>query len=227
MDRTEETTGPDLASPGAAETSAGRGVGVTPQFPLLLLQTMRDMDRPAEVFEAEDLTVSLPRRLGLSDVVGRQIHRFQEEVRRRRQQSPAEVIDLMKLVVRRPDAEAIFREAGRRIALQAWNERAAAMRGALRWMPRPAARLAALRAAKRLFRRLLGDGKLRLRRKPLEMLITYSLTARADPTGRACAFYSGALEELLQRYTNRGYRVLHEQCAAHGADVCEWTVRVS
>ena len=100
----------------AAPPQRGRDATITPLFPLILLETLRDRDRPEEVLEDEDLTVSLPRRLGLSDVVGVQIRRFQEEVRNKRLQSTPQVIDLMRLVVRRPDAEEIFTEAGRRIA---------------------------------------------------------------------------------------------------------------
>lgn len=49
---------------------------MTPVFPLILLETMRDMDRPEEYLEGEDVAVSMPRRLGLSDVIYTQIHRF-------------------------------------------------------------------------------------------------------------------------------------------------------
>ncbi|MBA4157769.1 MAG: hypothetical protein H0X65_09880 [Gemmatimonadetes bacterium] len=206
---------------------ARRNSRITPVFPLLLLETMRDMDRPEEVLEDEDLTVSLPRRFGLSDVVGRQIHRFQEEVRRRRPQGIAEMEDLIRLVIRRPDAEAIFREAGRRIARHSWQERAAALRRTLRFVPRPIGLFTATRAASRLFRQLVGESRVHIQRRPVEMHIAGSLTARADPSGAACSFYSGALEELLNRYTGRTYQVLHSQCLARGADLCEWTVRVS
>lgn len=223
MVRTEESQ-PGPLRPARA-TSASRGK-ITPVFPLLLLQTMRDMDRPDEVLEDEDLTVSLPRRLGLSDVVGRQIYRLQADVQRGSKLSAAEMEDMIRLVGRRPDAAAIFYEAGRRIAIQHWDERAAATRHTVRWLPRPMALSAAARAARRLLRQLVGDVRIRIQRRPLEVRISPSLTARADPSGTACAFYSGALEELLQRYTRRLYRVLHERCEAHGADTCEWTVRV-
>jgi bacteriochlorophyll 4-vinyl reductase len=224
MSTTEEPT--QTGTP-RRPTRPGAAGGITPVFPLLLLETMRDLDRPDEVLEDEDLTVSLPRRFGLSNVVGQQIHRFQQEVRNRRKQTAEEVEDLIRLVVRRPDAEAIFREAGRRMAIKAWDERTAPTRRALRWMPRPIALVTAVRAARRLFRQLAGNGRVRIQRKPLEMRISPSLTARADPSGTACAFHSGALEELLQRYTSRTYRVLHERCEARGAEHCEWTVRVT
>jgi hypothetical protein len=96
---------------------------VTPLFPLLLLETLRDMDRPDEVLEGEDLSASMPRRLGLSDVVYVQIHRFREEVRRKRLQTAATVEDLIRLVIKRHDADEIFEEAGRRVARRIWEER--------------------------------------------------------------------------------------------------------
>src|SRR5215207_6833047 len=97
----------------ATNAAAGAGATVTPVFPLILLETMRDMDRPEEYLEGEDVAVSMPRRLGLSDVVYTQIHRFREEVKRKRMQTPAVVMDLVRLVIRRPDADEIFEEAGR------------------------------------------------------------------------------------------------------------------
>lgn len=223
MAHSEEALPLHAAAGAPAALAGGR---ITPMFPLLLLQTMRDMDRPAEVLEDEDVTVSLPRRFGLSDVVTRQILRFEEEVRRGRMQSAEDLEALIRLVVRRPDAEAIFREAGHRMALHAWADRATTTRRAVQWMPRPVATLTAVRAVRRLFRQLVGGGRLRVHRRPVELHLAPSLTARADPTGMACAFYSGALEELLTRYTGRVYRVVHERCQTRGAERCEWTVRV-
>lgn len=200
---------------------------MTPVFPLLLLETMRDMDRPEEVLEDEDLAISMPRRLGLSDVVGVQIRRFTEEVRQKRQQGVAQVEDLVKLVIRRPDAEEIFHEAGRRMARRVWSERSAAMRRTITFMPRPLAAIAAYRASRRMFRTLAGGGRLSVGRWPPELRIRGSLTARSDPGGAACAFYAGALLELLETYTGRTYRVVHRACEARGGEECVWTVEVS
>src|SRR5690606_13525364 len=140
----------------------------TPVFPLLLLETMRDMDRPEEVLEDEDLTSSLPRRFGLSDVVLSQIRRFQEEVRQRRMQGVGQVEDLLRLVVRRPDAERIFEEAGRRMARHAWAQRSATARRMVRFLPRPLATQTAARAARRMLRTLTGDSRFAVNRWPAE-----------------------------------------------------------
>lgn len=210
-----------------AGTERARPPSITPVFPLLLLETMRDRDRPEEVLEDEDVSVSLPRRLGLSDVVGVQIRRFQEEVRTNRLQSPPQVIDLMRLVVRRPDAEEIFAEAGRRMARHHWAERSATMRGMLRVMPNPIPRIAAQRAARRMFRLLRGDSHLAVGRWPVDVRLRDALTAQADPSGAACAFYSGAFAEIMELHTGRSYRVRHAECLTRGAEQCQWTIEVA
>ena len=207
-----------------ALTKRTRARSITPLFPLLLLETLRDSDRPEEILEDEDVTISLPRRLGLSDVVMSQIRHFQDEVRARRMQSAASMMDLVRLVVRRPDAEAIFLQAGRRVAQHAWEQRNGLSRGMLRVTPTPLSRMAARRAARRLFKRLVGDGQLSVNRWPVVLTIRNSLTARADPSGSACAFYAGAFAEVMQLHTRKRYRVLHEECIARGAPACLWTV---
>jgi hypothetical protein len=209
---------------------AGRGRAsaprISPVFPLLLLETMRDQDRPDEVLEDEDISTSLPRRLGLSDVVGVQIRRFQEEVRQKRAQTAEQVGDLIRLGVRRPDAEAIFLEAGRRVADHFWMQRSPLMRRTVRLLPRQLALLAANRAGRRMFRQLTG-GKLVLNRWPVELWIHQSISAHADPSGAACSFYGSAFGELLGRYTGRLYRVLHPRCETRHGELCEWTVELA
>ncbi len=200
---------------------------ITPVFPLLLLETMRDMDRPDEFMEDEDVAISLPRRLGLSEVVSVQIRRFQNEVRLKRLQGVSQVEDLIRLVIRRPDADEIFDEAGRRVARHAWELRSGALRGMVNIMPRPVALFAAQRAARRLFARVVGKSAFSVSRWPLELHIRESLTARADPGGAACAFYGGLFSQVLEQYTRRRYRISHDSCATRGDEQCVWTVQVA
>ncbi|MDQ3387937.1 MAG: hypothetical protein M3483_00385 [Gemmatimonadota bacterium] len=199
---------------------------ITPVFPLLLFETMRDMDRPEEILEGEELSASLPRRFGLSDVVFSQIHRFREEVRRKRPQGEAEIENLIKLVIRRPDAERIFEEAGKRLARRAWEERSPFLRGSVRVMPPTLALRAASRAARRLLNQVTGNASYQINTRQGSIRITGSLTARADPAGSACAFYGGVLAEVMERYTRRHYRASHSGCEARGAAECEWTLLV-
>jgi hypothetical protein len=201
--------------------------GVNPVFPLLLLETMRDMDRPDEVLEGETLSASLPRRLGLSDVVHLQIHKLREETKRRRPQSPSLVEDLIRLVIRRPDAEELFEEAGRRVARHAWGERAGAVRAGLRLLPAGMRLRAAARGAGRLLRQIVGGGRLEVRARPFLVRISSSLSASADPGGAACAFYDGVVAETLTLYTGRPHAASHPSCETRRGEACEWSAAVS
>ncbi len=200
---------------------------MSPLLPLLLLETMRDRDRPEEVLEDEDITSSLPRRLGLSEVVRVQIQRFEKEVKQRRPQLPSQVEDLMRLVIRRPDCEEIFAVTGRRLAERNWEERSGLARSFIRLMPRPLALFAAQRAGKRMLRELAGGARFSLARRPASLTIEGTMTARADPGGAACALYSGILNSLLEQYTGRKYRVTHEQCGRGEGGACSWSVEIA
>ena len=83
---------------------------------LTILEVLRASDRPFEVFEEEDTSITMPRRLGLSDVVERRIRTYQEETKKGNKISDGEFGDLVRLVVKRPDARAIFLECGARLA---------------------------------------------------------------------------------------------------------------
>lgn len=212
----------------ASATQTSESPSITPVFPLLLLETLRDTDRPEELLEDEDVSVSMPRRLGLSEVVRLQIEKFLGEVRQKRPQASSQVEDLIRLVIRRHDADEIFLQAGRRVADRFWSERPGWVRRLVRILPRPLALIFAHRAAKRMFARLVGPTSFSISRKPVELTIASSLTARADPGGAACAFYTGAFAQVLELYTGRRYRVLHPTCKAvrDGAE-CRWTVEIS
>jgi predicted hydrocarbon binding protein len=204
---------PDPTRMSRTPAPTAQAPNVNPVFPLLLLETMRDMDRPDEVLEGENLAVSMPRRLGLSDVVHLRIHKLRDETKRGRLQSPEVVEDLVRLVIRRPDAEEIFEEAGRRMARHAWAARTGAVRVGLRLLP-AGMRLAA------------GGARLEVKERPLHVRMDGCLTAVADPGGAACAFYTGTLAEILTEYTGRPHAAQHPRCEARGAGACEWTATV-
>ncbi|MGH7447075.1 MAG: hypothetical protein ACRELT_05925, partial [Longimicrobiales bacterium] len=89
---------------------------VSAAFPLALLESVRSHDRPGEVLEDEDLTISLPRRLGLTGVIETQIFRYEAAQKAGRDVPLHEVMSLIRLVMRRPDSEPILRETGQRMA---------------------------------------------------------------------------------------------------------------
>ncbi len=192
---------------------------VVPILPLALLEAVRTHDRPVEVLEDEDLTVSLPRRLGLSDVVLSQIRRYEAEVAAGRRVPMPELVDLLRLVLRRPDAAEILMDAGRDVARTRFKRVPDWLVKFYRATPRRLALVGVRRATDRFLRTIAGATRITLR-KPLVVEFKDSPTGRLDVT--ACVLYTGAIEEIARLYLGTDQRVIHSLCNARGDAVCEW-----
>ena len=62
---------------------------------LTFLEVIKASDRPLEVFEEEDTSITMPRRLGLSDVVERRIRNYQQDTKKGTKISDDEFKDLV------------------------------------------------------------------------------------------------------------------------------------
>lgn len=213
------------AAPDAEPEDSGReDGGFLADLPLAVLESVRSHDRPSEVLEEEDLAASLPRRLGLTGVVESQIHRYRL-ARRRRERIPADdVADLLRLVLRRPDAEAILQEAGRELARHHGRRLLYRAAGLARVLPTVLSTRIATRSVRRMLRQL-GGSELRIMTDPFRVEISGTVTARADETGTACVLYSAAIEEAAQHAFGRRPEVQHLACEARGDEVCLWEVQ--
>ena len=183
---------------------------------LRLLEVIRDQDLPGEILQDEDPTQTMPRRLGLSEVVERQIRTYQDDVRRRVRLTDVEIQDLFRLVIRRPDSEEVFYGAGRLLATvqrpSRWSRvvptrvRYAVARGRVK------------RRLKRLFGRRIGG----FGRGPFTVEGRALLFIDSDPGGDACFFLSGFCQEILEQTTGRAAEVSHTLCQSRGDDQCRW-----
>jgi predicted hydrocarbon binding protein len=196
---------------------------VVPALPLALLESVRDSDRPGEVLEDEDLTVSLPRRLGLTGVVDAQIRRYESARRWTRSVPHSELVSLYRLVLRRPDASRILFDAGRALAGMRFERTPAAAATAMRVLPRALVLGTVRRVTRRLLRSIGADRKVEVR-KPLVVRLEHADIARLDDAGTACRVYTGLIEELTELYTGSDATVDHTGCMARGDAACEWTL---
>jgi len=182
---------------------------------LRLLEVMRDQDIPPELLEEEDTTVTLPRRLGLSDVVGRQIRSFREDVRKGVRLTDPEIQDLFRLVIRRPDAEEIFFRVGQCLA----GDQGGAWRRVLpRGIALALARTRVRRRLNALFGRRVGGfgrGSFSMEGRSLPFI-------EADPGGDACALVAGLCQTGMEQATGRRARVTHTLCQSRGDALCRW-----
>jgi hypothetical protein len=183
---------------------------------LRLLEVLRGQDIPPELLEDENPSVTLPRRLGLSEVVERQIRTYRADVRRRARLTDAEIRDLFRLVIRRPDAEEIFFKAGRSLGGDAEP------RGWRRLMPRRVALALARNRVRRRLRALFGRRVGGFGRGGFSVEGRALFFIEADPGGDACALVSGLCAAMLEQVTGRTARVRHVLCQARGDALCRW-----
>jgi predicted hydrocarbon binding protein len=198
--------------------------GFRADLPLAILESVRHHDRPAEVLEDEDLSISLPRRLGLTGVVDSQIHRYRDAQRRGERVSAAQVADLLRLVLRRPDSEPILREAGYAIARDHVGKRISRLAAIGRFLPNGLRMRIAQRSLRRLLRRIGGGVPVRITRSPFRIEMDGPVTARVDRWAIACILYSAAIEHAVHHVTGKTWHVEHDSCEARGDSTCTWTV---
>lgn len=202
------------STPTAAQEAGPRRVQAV--VALRLLEVIRDRDLPGELLEDEDPAQTIPRRFGLNDVVERQIRTYREDVRKRVKLTDAEVRDLFRFVIRRPDGPAIFQQLGR---LLASGDRAP---GWVRVLPKGMRyRYARSSAGKRL-RKLFGRPVGGFGSAPFAIEGRSLMFVESDPGGDACYLLSGFCEEVLESTFGGTAQVRHTLCQGRGDDLCRW-----
>jgi hypothetical protein len=177
--------------------------------PLAVLEAVKNLDTPVEDGLTEFADELLVKRLGLSPTVQMQLDEFEQLVRKDARVEPAHVEALLRLVGRRPDADLVFADAGRRAARRAVKR----MSGVTRLFGHVAAR----RAARAVLGAELGfDHRLPIAR------VSDPIAIQATPDGAACAFYGAGLVELLRLLVGYEGAMLHVTCRARGGSGCEW-----
>jgi predicted hydrocarbon binding protein len=194
---------------------------VDPLIPLSLLEAVRTVDLPDNDLEAEFVHELRNKRLGLSDTVFAQIKRFSEAVRRKQRTDFTEAAGIARLIGRRPDAEAVFREAGRYFARQVYATISPVTRRLMRSLPALVTRPLALRHVRRVAKRY-AQGTARRMGGSIILDVSESVTRDAAPKLGGCAFYEAALRELIQLMVGGVGAVDHVRCASRGEGSCEW-----
>lgn len=185
--------------------------------PLAVLEAVKNLDTPVEDGLSEFAEELLSKRLGLSPTVAMQLREYEGMVRRDAPSERAHVEALLRLVGRRPDADLVFADAGRRGARRAVRRLSLVTRLGARVAPRTFGYLAARRAARAVF-----AGDLRRERHLPVARVADMLALHATPDGAACALYGAAFTELLRLLVGFEGAMLHVSCRATGGAECEW-----
>jgi predicted hydrocarbon binding protein len=196
-------------------------VTVDPNLPLSLLEAVRYIDSPQDDFEAEFVDELRNKRFGLSDTVYAQIQRYSEAARRRQRSDADEAVALARLIGRRPDAEAVFRSAGKHLAKEAYLTLSGVRRRALLLLPPLLARPMALSSAKRLVRKYHRGSVTRLGSNVI-LEIRTSMTVDAAPRAAGCAYYEAFFRELLRLLLGGTGGAEHVRCQGRNEGACQW-----
>lgn len=190
-------------------------------IPLSVLEALRNLDTPVEDGLEELAGEIVSKRLGLSATVAAQIARYQEQVRKAEPVTVDEAVSVFRLAGRRPDAQLVFADAGRRAARHAARSGPVLRRAAARIAPGGLGRSIGAGAATRAARRVLGV-ELRVNEDGAEAEIAKPISILALPDGSGCAFYGAALAELLRVLTGFEGAMVHEHCRSRGENSCLW-----
>lgn len=196
-------------------------VTVDSLVPLVILEAVRRVDLPDGDLEAEFVEELRTKRFGLSDTVLAQIRRYAESVKKGSRISLDEARGIAKLIGRRPDAEAVFREAGRGLARQTYARVSGGSRKLIRTLPGLLARSMALSQVRRIAKRHL-DADVRRVGASILMSVRNSVTIDSAPKLAGCTFYESALRELMQLLVGGVGAVEHVRCGSRGEGDCEW-----
>ena len=185
--------------------------------PLAVLEAIRNLDTPVEDGLAEFADELLSKRLGMSATIAMQVNEYAALVRRDASVDPVNVEALLRLVGRRPDADLVFADAGRRVARRA----AARTAGAAKWIARAGPRGLGYVVARRAARLVLGADLRREHDVPVAR-VGGSLAIHATPDGAACVMYGAAFTELLRLFAGFEGSMVHVTCRGAGGAACEW-----
>ena len=190
-------------------------------LPLSLLEAVRNVDTPSDQLDTEYVDELRNKRLGLSDTVYAQIKRHSEAAKRGQRTGQDESIALARLIGRRPDAEAVFRAAGRYMARQSYGTIPIITRKMMRLLPSAAARPLAFRHAKKIAARYL-NGNVRRVGSFLLIDVPRSITLGTAPGEVGCMYYEASLRELFLLLIGAIGAVEHVRCSGRGEGLCEW-----
>lgn len=190
-------------------------------LPLSFLEAVRRVDAPDDELDAELVLDLRNKRFGLSDTVYAQIQRYTEAARRDQRTVHEEAAGIARLLGRRPDAEAVFRAAGRYLATRAYEGIPRPTRRLIAALPALLARPIALRALRTTARRHL-DGSVRRVGSFVTLEVQRPVTRDSAPRHAGCAYYEAAFHALLRALAVSGGAVEHVRCAERGDESCEW-----
>ena len=190
---------------------------ISAQVALSLLEALQSIDRPGEVLDDEVLSRTMPRRLGLSTVIERQVQLYREYTRQGRKLGTDELAEFMRLVGKRPDSRKVFLAMGAGLA-----EAEGGFPGRL--LPRRLRLALVRRSVRRGLERLFGRQVGGFLSGPFTLEVAASPLVQLDSSGDACEVVTGFCLHLLRKALGEDVHVVKRSCETRGDRSCRWTL---
>lgn len=197
---------------------------VHPGIALALLASLRDQDTPEEAIEDEAFSESLPRRLGLNDVINVQMRRYADLKDSGHSLALSEFLDLVRLISRRPDATSIFRAAGIALAAERFADTGALSRAFRRVYPDGVRRRKLARSMSSAARALTPGADIAADRDPPGMVIGDNALAPVGIDGNACEILTAVLDVCVAEIWDPELGIRHTECIGRGDARCAWSI---
>jgi len=191
---------------------------ISAQVALSLLEALQSIDRPGEVLDDEVLSRTMPRRLGLSTVIERQVQLYREYTRQGQKLGTDELGEFMRLVGKRPDSRKVFLVMGAHLA-----EAAGGVRGG--FLPRRVRLALVRRSVTRGLARLFGRQVGGFLSGPFTLEVSASPLVQLDTSGDACEVVTGFCQHHLQKALGEDAEVVKGSCETRGDRSCRWTLK--
>jgi hypothetical protein len=156
-------------------------------------------------------------------VIDTQKRRYETAAKSGKKVPLEEFVNLTRLVLKRPDAEAIMRDTGHRMANQFFSRVPAGYIKLLRVLPRSVLVSRWRKAVRRLLKQMGGEVA-EASGRPVMVRLSPVQVATLEPTSRACVVYAASVEQLGELYTNTRPILTKTRCVGYGDSVCEWRV---
>ena len=198
---------------------------VRPAIALAILEALRTTDTPEEVLEDEAFSYSLPRRLGLNEVVENQMRRYADLRRRGQSMEISELDSLITLVGRRDDARAVFDTAGTQLATDHFAAQSLARRAGRTVSPKLLRRRLLARSMERIARAFSPGASIETATTPPTLTVGGGLLASSGGAGAGCEMLTAAVRVAVEMYYGADADVETISCEGRGEEACVWIVR--
>jgi len=187
--------------------------------PYAMLDAIRNVDWQGETEDNVYNKELAAKRLGMSSTIAARIEEYLRLAMRDAMVGSGDVAALAKLVARRPDADLVFDDAGRRLARFVLRRKVRMLSRIAGGLPAPLRNLVNFSLVSRAASRVLH---ISFNRQNVGPVMSLRTAVRDGMPREICLLYGAAIAELLYAACGFEGALEHVTCQLAGGDACRW-----